>query len=131
MRATWIRPLFIIAGAYDLILGVVFLLFFKAIYAWYGIELPNHDGYVQWGAAVVAIFGLGFLLVAAAPERNRDLILLGILFKLAYAATVLGHWFFASVPPMWVPWAFADLVFAALFIAALSQLPRSAPAATG
>lgn len=129
MRAPWIRPFFVVAGVYDLILGVVFGLLFKPIYTWYGIELPNHDGYVQWGAAVVAIFGIGFLFVAAAPERNRDLIVLGILFKLAYAATILGHWVFATVPPMWLPWAWMDLVFAALFVVALRSLPKAAPPA--
>ena len=106
MTAKWIKPLFIIAALYDLNLGLAALLFFKPIYNAFSVTLPNHDGYVQWGAAVVVIFGIGFWLVAQAPARNRDIIIMGILFKVAYAATVLGHFFAGSVPAMWVPAGF-------------------------
>ncbi|MHC4415189.1 MAG: hypothetical protein ACYS0G_07895 [Planctomycetota bacterium] len=122
MTAKWIKPLFIIAALYDFILGLAALLFFKPIYNACNVTLPNHDGYVQWGAAVVVIFGVGFWLVAQAPARNRDIIIMGILFKIAYAATVLGHFFGGSIPAMWVPFAWVDLVFLVLFIVALRSL---------
>lgn len=47
MTANWIKPLFIVAALYDLLLGITALLFFKPLYNWLGITLPNHDGYVQ------------------------------------------------------------------------------------
>ena len=47
MTANWIKPLFIVASLYDLLLGIAALLFFKPLYNWLGITLPNHDGYVQ------------------------------------------------------------------------------------
>ena len=43
----------------------------------------------MFGALCVVIFGVAFLLIARAPERNRDLIVLGVLFKLAYAVPVI------------------------------------------
>jgi hypothetical protein len=128
MSASWIKPLFVIAGLYDVLLGAAALAAFKPIYNQFGIMLPNHDGYVQWGAAVVLVFGIGFWFVASDPVRNRDIIKMGVLFKLAYAATVLGHSFFGTIPMLWVPFAWIDLVFAALFIAALRSLGSSAPA---
>jgi hypothetical protein len=126
MVKPWIRPLFVIAAAYDLILGFAFILFQRQIFAWFEVTPPNHMGYVLWGAVVVAIFGCGFWLVARSPVRNRDIILMGICFKLAYATVVLGYWFLSTIPNMWVPWAFADLVFAALFLAALRSWPAPA-----
>ncbi|MBI5710390.1 MAG: hypothetical protein HZC42_08825 [Candidatus Eisenbacteria bacterium] len=123
----WIRPLFLLAAAYDLILGVVFLVAFKVIYARFDIALPNHPAYVQLNAALIAIFGIGFWFVARAPERNRDLIKLGILLKLAFAVTVLSYWFRHAIPDMWAPFAWADLAFAVAFVAALAALrPRGA-----
>ena len=126
MLPRWIKPLFIFAAAYDLLLGFAVMLFQGPIFVWYGVEPPNHPGYVAFGAAVVIIFGLGFVLVARAPERNRDLIGLGVLFKLAYAGTVLWYHFTMGIPSMWLPWAHADLVFAVLFILALRAVPAPA-----
>ena len=123
MKREWIRPFFIVAGAYDVILGVVFLFAYAAVYQRFGIALPNHPGYIQFAAAVVAIFGIGFWLVAAAPERNRDIIKLGVLLKLAYSGVVLGWWFQGQMPGMWVPFAWADLAFMVVFLLALRTVP--------
>ncbi len=132
MRREWIRPLFVVAGCYDLILGLAYLLAYKPVFAHFGVGLPNHPGYVQLNAIFVAIFGLGFLLVARAPERNRDIIKLGVLLKLAYGGLVLTYYFMGNMPTMWVPWAVIDLLFMAAFLAALWALPApGAPAAAG
>ena len=131
MTPKWIKPFFIVAALYDFILGLAALLFFRQLYGWLNITLPNHDGYVQWGAAVVIVFGVGFWLVAQNPERNRDIIKMGILFKLAYSTTILGHFFLGSVPTIWVPFAWLDLIFLVMFIVALRVLapPPAAVAA--
>lgn len=121
-----IKKLFVIAALYDFVLGVVFLVAWKPIYNSLGVTLPNHDGYVQFGAALVAIFGVGFWFVSQNPERNRDIIKMGILLKIAYSGVVLGHHFFGSVPGVWVPFAWCDLVFLGLFVAALRALPSKA-----
>jgi hypothetical protein len=128
MRREWIRPLFVVAALYDFVLGAAFLLAWPAIYARFGIAPPNHAGYIQFGAAVIAIFGIGFWFVSRAPERNRDLIKLGVLLKLAYSATVLAYWVQGAIPAMWVPFAWIDLAFMLAFIAALRVLPAPAAA---
>src|SRR3989338_4239501 len=111
MLKHWVRPLFLIAALYDIVAGVAFMLWFKSIYAHFGVTLPNHDGYIQFAAGLVIIFGIGFWLVARAPERNRDIIKLGVLLKLCYSGVVLGHAWFGSVPFVWVPFAWIDVVF--------------------
>jgi len=119
MKASWIRPLFVIAALYDTVLGVAFFFAFKPVYERFGIPLPNHDAYVQLPAALIAIFGIGFWFVARAPERNRDLITLGVLMKLAFSGVVLSYAFRDAIPPMWVPLAWIDVAFMLAFIAAL------------
>jgi hypothetical protein len=127
MKREWIRPLFVVAALYDFLLGVVFLFAWPAIYARFGIAPPNHPGYIQFGAALIAIFGIGFWFVAQAPERNRDIIKLGILLKLAYAGIVLVYWARHAIPAMWVPFAWIDLAFMGTFIAALDVLREGRP----
>ena len=120
MKASWIRPLFVVAALYDLVLGAVFFFAFKTIYDRFTIPLPNHDAYVQLPAAFIAIFGIGFWFISRAPERNRDLITLGVLMKLAFAGVVLSYAFRDAIPPLWVPFAWIDFAFMLAFIAALN-----------
>ncbi len=129
MKREWIRPFFVVAAAYDFILGVLFMLAHGAVYERFGVTPPNHPGYIQFAAAVVAIFGIGFWYVARAPERNRDIIKLGVLLKLSYSSIVLGWWFRGQMPVMWVPFAWIDLAFLLAFIAALRALPAGPSAA--
>lgn len=124
MKRDWIHPLFFIAAAYDFVLGVVLLAMHPAIFAYFGVPPPNHPGYVEFPAALVIIFGVGFWMVARDPWRNRDIIKLGILLKLAYAGVVLGHAARGAMPGMWIPWAWADLAFVVAFAAALRTLSR-------
>lgn len=124
MKIEQIKKLFLIAALYDFVLGVVFLAAWKQIYGYFGVTPPNHNGYVQFGAVLVAIFGVGFWFVSQDPERNRDIIKMGILLKTAYSTIVLGHYFFGSMPGVWVPFAWFDLMFLGLFIVAWKSLAR-------
>lgn len=131
MQPNWIKPFFLVAAAYDVILGAAFLVAGGPIYDAFEVTRPNHMGYVHWGAAVVFIFGVGFYRVACDPVRNFDIIRLGVLFKLAYAGTVLGHHFLGGgVPMMWLPWAVFDLVFLVMFLVAMNALSQPAPASS-
>jgi len=123
MKREWLRPFFVVAALYDIVLGALFLVAPGAIYARFGVTPANHPAYVQFAAAVVLIFGIGFWFVAQAPERNRDLIKLGVLFKVAYASVVLGWWFQGQMPGMFVPFAWIDVAFIAAFLASLTALP--------
>ena len=123
MKREWVRPFFVVAALYDLVLGVLFMLAWQPVYRIFDIAPPNHPAYVQFAAAVVATFGIGFWFVSRAPERNRDIIKLGVLLKLAYAGIVLAYWFQGRMPAMWVPFAWIDLGFMVAFVAALRAVP--------
>ena len=110
-----VSTIFALSGIYDAGLGLIFLLAPAAMYARFGVTPPNHWGYVQFGAAMLIIFGLMFLQVAVKPAANRNLIPYGILLKVAYAGTVFAYWFTQGLPDMWKPFAVADAVFAVLF----------------
>lgn len=125
----WIRPLFVVAAVYDLLLGAAYFVAYKVLYGQFGVTLPNHPGYVHLPAALIFIFGVGFWFVARDPLRNRDIIKLGALMKLAFSGVVFGHLIFGSIPSMYIPFAVIDLLFLVAFVAALGALRLEAAAA--
>lgn len=128
MNEKMIKPFYVISGLYDGILGVAFLLAPGAIFAMYAVEPPNHMAYVQFPALLLIIFGVMFFRIAMDPVKNRDLILYGCALKVAYCSMVFFYMATTGVPAMWVPWAYADLVFLVLFIVTWRSLGRQAQA---
>ena len=119
-----ITILFIVAALYDGILGALFLFAANTVFQLFKVTPPNHLGYVQFPGALLLIFALMFLAVAMNPIKNRNLILYGILLKVAYCTLVFFHWFTNGIPMMWIPFAFFDLIFIGLFIWAYISLAK-------
>jgi hypothetical protein len=122
MGLTWVRVLFAVTGAYDLGLGLAFLFFGRRIFEATDTPPPNHDGYVQFGALLLAIFGVMFFAVAADPRGNRNLIPYGVMLKANYVGVVGFYWATGGVPAMFRPFAVIDAVMLALFVAAYLAL---------
>ena len=128
MNANWIKPFFIISALYDGILGIAFLFFWGAIFQGFGVEPPNHPAYVQFPALLLLIFAAMFFRIANDPIRNRELILYGVGLKVAYSGTAFWYQLTGGIPFMWIPWAWADLVFIVLFLVAWNKLGSPVPA---
>ncbi len=109
-RAT-ARCLLAVAGLYDGLLGLAFLLAAPPIFRWCAVPAPNHWGYVHFAAAELVIFGLMFWAAALRPEDNRKLIVFGMLLKLAYVGVTGFHWATGSVPPVFKVFLFLDAVW--------------------
>lgn len=125
MSSRWMRLLFVVAGIYDGVLGIAFVLFPFNLFEWYDVPPPNHEGYVRFPALLLVLFGILFFQIATNPRKHRALILYGCGLKLAYCSTVFGYHVTEGVPSMWLPWAYADLVFLALFLWAWKSLGRA------
>lgn len=111
MKLSQIRALFLIAALYDGVLGLAFLVAPLALYNAMGIPPPNHLAYIQFPAALLLVFAIGFLMVARSPQNGRSIIPLGMLLKLSYSSIVLGHWALGSIPAVWTVFAWIDLLF--------------------
>ena len=131
MDKDWIRPLFILAGLYDGILAVAFLFFASSIFQWFGVEAPNHAAYVKFPALLLLIFAAMFFRIASDPVKNRELILYGVGLKAAYSGTAFWYQITQGMPFMWIPWAWADVVFLVLFLLAWKSLARVPGAGNG
>jgi|ERR1039458_2216694 hypothetical protein len=108
-KAKYYRSLFAISGVYDVLLGITFAFFPARAFAALDIseKLPAFGGYLALLGAFVLVIGIACFLVARGDlQRNADLILVGALYKLAYAATAFFYWSAGSLP---------HVAFAALF----------------
>ena len=127
----WISPLFWIAAVYDGALGVLFLVAPWWAFERFNVTPPNHMAYVQFPAALLIIFALIFVAIARDPLAKRELIVYGILLKIAYCSIALYYWLTTDIPIIWKPFVWADLVMGILFIVAyMSVAPRPARRAT-
>jgi uncharacterized membrane protein HdeD (DUF308 family) len=108
-KEKYYRSLFMIAAAYDVLLGIMFTCFPARAYDALGIreKLPAFGGYLSLLGAFVLVIGIAYFLIARGDlRRNTDLILVGTLYKLAYSATTFYYWSQGNLP---------HIAFAALF----------------
>lgn len=107
-RERWYRGLFLTATVYDVVLGIVFLFFGGWAFDLLEIrdEMPE-GGYVPLIGAFLLVIGVAYWFIYRGDfARNRDLIAVGTLYKLAYSG--VGFWVaaFDEVP---------HILFVALF----------------
>ncbi|MEI7902153.1 MAG: hypothetical protein WCK89_18010 [bacterium] len=119
-----ITALFILAAIYEGLLGLAFLFASGTLFRWFGVEPPNHPGYVQFPGALLVVFAVMFTAVAADPRRNRNLIPYGILLKASYCGVVSFHWITSALPGMWKPFCIFDLLFLIAFAWAWAELRK-------
>jgi len=122
----WIPLLFWIAAFYDGVLGIVFLLNPGLPFRIFEVTPPNHMGYVQFPAALLLIFALMFIAIARQPVAQRNLIVYGILLKVAYCSVTSFYWISSALSDMWKPFFWIDLVMMSLFAWSLALLRRQA-----
>ncbi len=122
MTPSTVRLVFAITGVYDFVLGLGFVFFGPQLFEWAEVPRPNHWGYLQFGAYLLAIFGIMFFTIAYDPVTNRNLIPFGMLLKLGYAVLVGYYWFTTDCPLLFKPFAVIDALMFVLFVLAYRQL---------
>lgn len=114
------RTVFLVAAAYDIILGVVFFLAWKPIFAALGVESPGHTSYLHITTAYIFVQGLGYWYVSRNIIRNLDLVRLGIVYKAIYIGLAAYYLVIGQLLHAVFAWfAVFDLVFLLLFVACL------------
>ena len=118
-RDNFFRKLFLIAAIYDFVLGLLFFFFYKPVFSYFNIALPNSPMYLQMAAAFVIAMGVGYYFVYLNLYRNIDLVKLGIVYKAVYSG--LTSYFYFAGSAHWIFFVFAviDLIFLLLFFSFL------------
>jgi hypothetical protein len=118
METRWSRPLFIVAAAYEALLGIGFTFFARPIFEYFRVTPPNHYGYVQFPGLLLVVFAAMYWRISRDPVRYRDMMLYAIGCKASYCAVAFWYQFRGDIPSLWIPFAWADLAFLVLFVMA-------------
>jgi hypothetical protein len=123
----WMRYLLVFAGCYNLLVGVNLTVFYHEMFKTLGLPKPSLIMYVQLVGILVALFGVGYLLVASNPLQNRNLMLLGFLSKLLGSILGTGYVLLGKMPPVFmVILIFSDIIYLPLFWIILRRIYRIA-----
>lgn len=115
-RERFYRWLFLTAAVYDIILGLVFLFLPRQAFALIGAAnaFPDHAGFVWLIGSFLFVIGVAYALIYRGDlRRNKDLIAVGTLYKLAYAAVAFFTLFVGEYPHLAFVLIFgvADVIF--------------------
>lgn len=131
LKERYYRGLFLVAAIYDLVLGVVFTFFHRPAFELLDVT-PPEGGYIQLLGSFLFVIGVAYYLIWRGDlARNRDMIAIGTLYKLAYASIAFIFWAIGDIPHVAFAAVFglADLVFFVLMLECWLYLGRQA--ATG
>ena len=101
---------FIVIGAYDVLLGASFALFYRNIYVYLNVTLPNHPGYIYIPALFLVSAGIGEFLIARNLLRNVDLAIVRLLMKLSFAGVVFYCYFKYGIPSIYMLISIASII---------------------
>jgi len=101
-KETFFRCYFNLMGLYDVLLGLGFILFYRAIYGHFNIVLPNHPSYIYIPAFFLLSAGIGEFLIAKNLLRNADLALVRLLMKASFAGVVFLCYFTCGIPTIYL-----------------------------
>ena len=108
-KLKYYKALYLITAIYDIALGIVFTFFTKTTFDLIGIpeKLPEFIGYLTLIGAYLLIIGVAYYLIYLGDlQKNRDLILIGVLYKLAYCCITFYYFIIGDIP---------HIIFLALF----------------
>lgn len=100
-RKLYYKTLFLIAAIYDFFLGIVFVFFHKFAFQSLGISeaLPEFGGYLSLIGAFLFVIGVAYYLIYRGDLiKNRDLILVGALYKFAYFLVAFVYFAIGKIP---------------------------------
>ncbi|UCF09441.1 MAG: hypothetical protein JSW65_05080 [Candidatus Bipolaricaulota bacterium] len=127
-RVAVYKAVFLAAAVYDIVLGIVFTFFYRVPFRWLGIDLPYSNAFVTLLGSFLLVIGIAYLLIVLGDlRRNRDLILIGALYKAAYSAIAFFHLTVGDIPHILFALIFGiiDIVFLVVFTECLVHLRRT------
>jgi len=123
----WMRFLLYFAGIYNLLAGLNMVVFYHEALRFLEIPKPQILLFLQLVGILVALFGVGYLMVARNPVENRNVLLLGFLSKLLGSVLGIGYVALGKLPITFlVLLFFADMIYLPPFFVILRRLYRIA-----
>ena len=119
----WMKFVLRFVAAFNISAGLFMLIGYHETYKIIGMNKPDISFPIQLVGILVALFGVGYYLVARNPIENRAVLLLGFWSKLL--GSCLGTWYVArgQLPLRFAAvYLFADIVYLPPFYLILRRL---------
>ena len=78
---SWFRPVLVIAGVYNILFGMLVVLFPSLIFDRLGLEPPRYPAIWQCVGMIVGVYGVGYLIASRDPHRHWPIVLVGLMGK--------------------------------------------------
>ena len=117
-----------LAASFNFLVGLPMLLAPAAMLAGLGQPVPSDLLMTRLASALIAVFGVGYAMIARDPVANRPILWLGVLGKAPIPLLVWLSGGAAALTSSSFKLSLVDLVFAGLFLAFLLTHPRRAAA---
>ena len=124
----WMTNLLRFAAGFNLVAGISMILFYHEGYKLLGMPRPEIVLPVQTVGMLVALFGVGYWMVAKSPIENRNVLLLGLLSKALGSVLVIYNCVDGKLPWIFLPIVFfADMIYVGPFWKIWKTIPRLQP----
>ena len=117
MSESFYKRMFLIGAIWNLLGGVLVLVLTDWIFASAHLPLPDPPSYYQSWIALFMTFGIGYYMAFRNPYANKNIVILGMIGKLAFAAIFTGGVivFPGRIPMLFLIAVIGDVIFAVLF----------------
>lgn len=123
---TFWRGLFVLAAFVNLAVGGAMTAAPARVAEQLGVSGPGGPYAIAMVGMMIAVFGIGYAIVARNPAGNRGIVWIGIIGKLGAAALAAMQCLAGLIPTTTFALGMGDVVFAALFAVFLWRGPRPA-----
>lgn len=119
------KALFSLAALVNLAVGVGMAVTPAEVAVQLGVTGPGAPYVITMVGMMIAVFGVGYAIVARDPTRNRGVAWIGIVGKLGAAGLAAAQFAQGLIPQSTFVLGMGDVVFAALFALFLWRGPRA------
>ena len=123
----WMKFLLRFAAVFNILAGLHMAVLYHETYKIIGMNKPDLQFPIQLVGILVALFGVGYYLVARHPLRNRQMLELGFWSKLLGSCLGTGYVLLGKLPLRFVAvYFFADVIYLPFFYLIIRRLNRLA-----
>ena len=118
------RWVFGFAGFFNILSVIMFIFNYKFYFQSYGFDLAYDPVWTTLYLGFIALFGIGYFLVSANPDKNHGIVIMGVIGKIFVFSVFLFFAIRKIIAPGVAITAVIDLIFAVLFIRYLTAISR-------
>ena len=123
-KEKYYKILFLVAALYNIINSVIFILVSLVatdLFPLFGVEIPPSMIWLQLSLILIALLGVGYIMVSRDISKNHGLVFVGGLAKLSFFLMSLIYYFIGDLNILIVLLGSVDLIMVILFIEFLNS----------